>query len=197
MMMSAGVRNIIGVDREGALYKGRKEHMNQAKEWFAEATNPERVKGDIVKASEGADVFLGLSGPNLFPVEALKKMAKKPIVFALANPVPEIMPDEAAPHAAVIATGRSDYPNQINNVLCFPGLFRGALDVRATTVNEEMKLAAAKAIAGCISEKERSAEYIIPSVFDKRVVDRVAKGVARAAIESGVARRKKRQFVGE
>jgi malate dehydrogenase (oxaloacetate-decarboxylating) len=197
MMMSAGVKNIVGVDRQGTIYRGRKEHMNEAKEWFAAATNPERVKGDIAKAAEGADVFLGLSGPNLFPVEALKKMAKDPIVFALANPVPEIMPEEAAPYAAVIATGRSDYPNQINNVLCFPGLFRGALDVRATTVNEQMKLAAARAIAGCISEKELSAEYIIPSVFDKRVVDRVAKSVSRAAVESGVARRKKRQFVTE
>jgi len=197
MLMSAGVTNIVGVDRVGALYRGRKEHMNAAKEWFAESTNPEGVKGDIVKASEGADVFLGLSGPNLFPVEALKKMAKDPIVFALANPDPEITPEEAAPYAAVIATGRSDYPNQINNVLCFPGLFRGALDVRATSVNEEMKLAAAHAIAGCIGEKELSAEYIIPSVFDNRVVNRVARDVSRAAVESGAARRKKRTFVAE
>jgi len=197
MLLRAGVRCIIGADRKGIIYRGRTEDMNEAKRWFAEATNPDALQGDIVRAAEGADVFLGLSGPNLFPVAALRKMAKDPIVFALANPVPEIMPEEASPHAAVIATGRSDYPNQINNVLCFPGLFRGALDVRATTVNEEMKLAAAEAIAGCIEEKELSSEYIIPSVFDRRVVDRVAKDVSRAAVESGVARRKKRQFITE
>jgi len=164
--------------------------MNSTKEWFAENTNPEKIQGAIHEAAKGADVFLGLSGPNLFPLEALQSMNEDPIVFALANPDPEIAPETALGHCRIIATGRSDYPNQINNVLCFPGIFRGALNVRASDINEEMKLAAAEAIANTIPEKELSEEYIVPSVFDRRVFKSVANAVAKAAIDSGAARRK-------
>ena len=144
------------------------------------------------KALEGADVFLGLSGPGLLDPEWIKLMDRDPIIFAMSNPVPEVMPEEAAPYATVIATGRSDYPNQINNVLCFPGIFRGALDAHASDINEEMKLAAAKAIAKCVDPKKRNPDYIIPSVFDKRVSKTVALAVAQAAHESGVAQRRRR-----
>ncbi|MEW6238452.1 MAG: malic enzyme-like NAD(P)-binding protein [Candidatus Omnitrophota bacterium] len=190
MMMKLGVRNIVGLDSKGVIYQGRKEGMNSMKEWFAENTNPERIQGSIYEAAKGADVFLGLSGPNLFPLEALQSMNDDPIVFALANPDPEIAPETALGHCRIMATGRSDYPNQINNVLCFPGIFRGALNVRASDINEEMKLAAAQAIANTIPEKELSEEYIIPSVFDRRVFKSVANAVAKAAIDSGAARRK-------
>lgn len=192
MLMAAGVKNIVGCDRVGIVYKGRTESMNFQKEWFAEHTNPEGLRGDITDAAKDANLFLGLSGPNTFPETALRKMARDSIVFALANPVPEIAPEIASEHARVVATGRSDYPNQINNVLCFPGIFRGALDVHAREINEEMKLAAARAIAGCIPENELVEEYIIPSVFDKRVFREVPSAVARAAVESGVARRLRR-----
>lgn len=191
ILLNAGVKEIIGLDREGAIYKGRTGHMNFMKEWFAEHTNPRMLQGRIMDVIEGADMFLGLSGPGTFPVEALKKMGRDPIVFAMANPVPEIMPEEAAPYARIVATGRSDYPNQINNVLCFPGMFRGALDVRAKEINEEMKLAAAHAIADIIPEAHLMEDYIIPSVFDKKVAKAVASAVADAAIATGVARRGK------
>ena len=189
IVMAAGVRNIIGCDQHGALYRGRKEHMNRIKEWYAEHTNPNEEKGTLHDVIRGADVFFGLSVPGVLGVEDLKLMASQPIVFAMANPTPEIMPEDAAPYVAVMATGRSDYPNQINNVLCFPGIFRGALACRATTINEEMKLAAAHAIAGIISETELHPEYIIPSVFDKRVGEAVANAVEGAAHETLVARR--------
>ena len=190
MMMQSGVTNIIGLDSKGIIYEGRKAGMNPMKEWFARQTNPDKIQGNIMDAARGSDVFLGLSGPNLFPLAALKSMNKDPIVFALANPDPEITPEEARGHCRIMATGRSDYPNQINNVLCFPGMFRGALNVRATDINEGMKLAAANAIAGTIPDHELIEDYIIPSVFDKRVFEQVAHAVSKAAIDSGVARRK-------
>ena len=192
ILLSVGVKNLIGVDRAGAIYRGRKENMNFIKEWYAENTNPEGLKGGLVEVIEGADLFLGLSGPGLFPVEALKKMNRDPIVFAMANPTPEIMPEEAEPYVKVMATGRSDYANQINNVLCFPGLFRGVLDCRARDINEEMKIAAAKAIASVVGKNELSPDYIIPSVFHKKVAKEVASEVAKAAYKTGVARRHKR-----
>lgn len=189
IVMAAGVRNIIGCDQKGALYRGRREHMNPIKVWYAEHTNPNEEKGTLHDVIKGADVFLGLSVPGVLTVEDVKQMAEKPIVFAMANPTPEIMPEDAAPYVAVMATGRSDYPNQINNVLCFPGIFRGALACRAARINEEMKLAAAHAIAGIISDNELHPEYIIPSVFDKRVADAVARAVEEAAYQTHVARR--------
>jgi malate dehydrogenase (oxaloacetate-decarboxylating) len=192
IILAAGVKNVIGVDRIGAIYRGRSEHMNKMKEWYAENTNPEAIKGSLGDVIQGADVFLGLSGPGTFTVEMLKKMAKDPIVFALANPTPEITPEEAAPYVKVMATGRSDYPNQINNVLCFPGIFRGALDCRASVINEEMKLAAARAIQTTILDEELGPDYIIPSVFDKRVAPAVAKAVIEAAYETGVAKRERK-----
>jgi malate dehydrogenase (oxaloacetate-decarboxylating) len=194
IIMNAGARNIIGVDRVGAIYKGRKQHMNFMKEWYAEHTNPFNEKGKISDVIAGADMFLGLAGPGLITVEDLKKMAKDPIVFAMANPDPEIMPEEAAPVVRIIATGRSDYPNQINNVLCFPGIFRGALDSRAVTINEEMKLAAAYAIASCVAKEELSEDYIIPSVFNRKVAPAVAREVSRAAHRTKVARRTSRTY---
>ncbi len=191
MLMSVGVRDIVAVDREGAVYAGRPEHMNVAKEWLAQGTNPRRVKGTLSDAMEGADLFLGVSGANLLTVDDIKKMNRDPIVFALANPDPEIRPEEAAPYAKVLATGRSDYPNQINNVLCFPGLFRGALDVQAREINKEMKLAAAEAIASSVGRNELSEEYIVPSVFNRGMFRDVARAVSRAAEKTGVARRKR------
>jgi malate dehydrogenase (oxaloacetate-decarboxylating) len=197
MLMSAGVKNIIGFDRSGAIYKGRQEHMNFMKDWFADHTNPEVFKGTVKEALEGADLFLGLSGPG--PIEAidLKKMARDPIVFAMANPTPEVMPEEAAPYVRIMATGRSDYPNQINNVLCFPGIFRGALDCHATDINEEMKLAAAYAIASVIADHELNEDYIIPGVFNPRVVELVATAVAAAAQSTGVARKTKKTYASD
>jgi malate dehydrogenase (oxaloacetate-decarboxylating) len=192
LLLRLGVRNIIGCDRAGALYPGRKQYLNPVKEWYAENTNPDRFRGTLVAALRGADVFIGVSGPGVLPPAAIAKMARDPIIFALANPVPEVMPEEAAPYARVIATGRSDYPNQINNVLCFPGLFRGVLDVRAREINEEMKLAAARAIADVVSARELHEDYIVPSVFDRRVARNVAKAVARAATKTKVAHRRGR-----
>lgn len=188
ILMAAGVQNIIGCDTKGAIYAERVENMNSIKDWYATHTNPKQERGTIHDIIQGADVFLGLSVPGILTPEDLKAMAADPIVFAMANPVPEIMPNVAAPYVAVIATGRSDYPNQINNVLCFPGMFAGALACRATRINEEMKMAAAAAIAGIIADSELQAEYIIPSVFDKRVVPAVAKAVEAAARRTGVAR---------
>jgi malate dehydrogenase (oxaloacetate-decarboxylating) len=191
IILAAGVENVIGCDQQGALYRGRSEHMNWVKDWYARNTNPKEERGTIHEVIKGADVFLGLSVPGVINEEDLKLMAEKPIVFAMANPTPEIMPEEAAPYVAVMATGRSDYPNQINNVLCFPGIFRGALACRASRINEEMKLAAANAIAGIISENELHPEYIVPSVFDKRVAEAVARGVEEAAYRTRVARRER------
>ena len=191
IVMAAGVKNIVGCDTTGALYEGRKEHMNWVKDWYARNTNPAHEKGDIHDVIKGADVFFGLSAPGVITTEDLGQMAKDPIIFAMANPVPEIMPEEAAGQVAVMATGRSDYPNQINNVLCFPGIFRGALNCRASRINEAMKLAAAEAIASIIGEDELHPDYIIPSVFDRRVGEAVAARVEEAAYTSGVARRER------
>lgn len=191
IIMAAGVKNIIGCDQQGAIYRGRREHMNWVKDWYAQNTNPANETGNIHDVIKGADVFLGLSVPGIITVEDLKKMAERPVVFAMANPVPEIMPEEGDPFCAVMATGRSDYPNQINNVLCFPGIFRGALACRASRINEEMKLAAAHAIAGIISPNELRPDYIVPSVFDKRVAEAVADAVEEAAYQTGVARRER------
>jgi malate dehydrogenase (oxaloacetate-decarboxylating) len=189
IIMAAGVQNVIGCDTSGSIYKGRTENMNWVKDWYARHTNPDKEEGSIHEMIKGADVFLGLSVPGILSAKDLDTMANDPIVFAMANPDPEIYPEEAAGHAAVIATGRSDYPNQINNVLCFPGIFRGALNCRASRINEEMKLAAANAIANIITDDELHADYIVPSVFDKRVAKAVAIEVERAATESGVSRR--------
>lgn len=191
IVMAAGVKNLIGCDTSGALYEGRKENMNWVKDWFARHTNPNLEKGTIHDVIKGADVFFGLSAPGVIDVNDLKNMAKDAIVFAMANPIPEIMPEEAVDCVAVMATGRSDYPNQINNVLCFPGIFRGALNCRASRINEQMKLAAANAIAGIISDEELHPDYIIPSVFDRRVGEAVAREVEEAAYHTGVARRER------
>lgn len=187
IIMAAGVTNVVGCDRSGIIYKGRAEHMNSMKEWFADHTNPQGLRGTVSDALEGADLLLGLAGPDLITVDDIKRMNRDPMVFAMANPDPEIRPELAAPHVAIMATGRSDFPNQINNVLCFPGLFRGVLDVRAREINEEMKLAAAYAIADSVSKTELSAEYIIPSVFHHTVFKSVARAVSRKAVETGVA----------
>jgi malate dehydrogenase (oxaloacetate-decarboxylating) len=187
ILLQAGVRQIIGVDRGGAIWAGR-DDLNVAKLWFAEHTNPERREGTLGEVLPGADVFVGVSGPGLVTASDLRKMAADPIVFALANPDPEIRPEDADGLAAVIATGRSDYPNQINNVLAFPGIFRGALDVGATTITESMKLAAADAIADSVEEVELRPDFIVPSVFDTSVALRVARAVADAAVAAGVTR---------
>lgn len=189
IVMAAGVKNIIGCDTTGAIYNGRKENMNWVKDWYARHTNPDNEKGTIHDVIKGADVFFGLSAPGVIDENDLRNMAKDPVVFAMSNPTPEIMPEDAAGHVAVMATGRSDYPNQINNVLCFPGIFRGALNCRASRINEKMKLAAANAIAGIIGPDELHPDYIIPSVFDRRVGDAVAAAVEEAAYSSGFARR--------
>jgi malate dehydrogenase (oxaloacetate-decarboxylating) len=191
LLMKAGAKHIIGCDRAGAIYRGRTENMNSMKEWFAQHTNPRRVQGSAGDALVGADIFVGLSGPGVVSLKDIKAMNKDAIVFAMANPVPEILPEEAGPFVRVMATGRSDYPNQINNSCGFPGFFRGMLDVRARTVNDEMKLAAAHAIAGMVGKNELSEEYITPSMFDPRLVPAVAAAVADAAVRSGVARKKR------
>jgi malate dehydrogenase (oxaloacetate-decarboxylating) len=188
IMMAAGATNIIGCDSKGIVHEGR-EGLNPSKQWFAEHTNPEGRTGDLSDAVRDADLFLGLSVPGVLTVEHLESMNEDPIVFAMANPDPEIRPEVAFGHARIIATGRSDYPNQINNVLCFPGIFRGALDVRAREINEDMKLAAAEAMAAVIPDEERSEDYIIPSVFDERVAPAVAGAVAETGKATGMARR--------
>ncbi len=188
ILMNAGVTNIIGCDTRGAIYSGRTENMNFMKDWYAANTNPEGIQGSLDDVIEGATLFLGLSGPETFSVDQLKRMAPDPVVFAMANPVPEIMPEIAAPYVRIMATGRSDYPNQINNVLAFPGVFRGALDCHARQISEGMKVAAAEAIAACIAEDELHEDYIIPSVFNRDVAPAVAKAVVAQAKKEGVAR---------
>ena len=188
LLLSAGYKNIIMTDRSGAIYAGR-ENLNWIKEEMAQVTNLNKEQGKLADVIKDADVFIGVSAPGTLTVDMVKTMAKDAIVFACANPTPEIFPDDAkAGGAAVVSTGRSDYPNQINNVLAFPGIFRGAFDVRASDINEEMKVAAAEALAGLISDEELSADYIIPAAFDKRVGPTVAAAVAEAARKTGVAR---------
>jgi len=194
LLLLQKARDIIGCDRTGAIYNGRTENMNTVKEWIAQHTNRSNFKGSLKEALVGADVFIGLSGPGLLHSNDLKKMNKDAIVFAMANPIPEVMPEEMPKNIRIIATGRSDYPNQINNVLCFPGLFRGVLDVRANAINERMKISAAKAIAQVVSVSELSEDYIIPSVFDKKVAASVAKEVRKVAYDTGVARKEKKSF---
>jgi malate dehydrogenase (oxaloacetate-decarboxylating) len=191
ILIRAGVRKIVGCDRQGAIYRGRENGMNFMKNWYAENTNPDDERGSTHDVVRNADVFIGLSAPGTITIADLKQMAADPIVFALANPTPEIMPEEAAPYVRVMATGRSDYPNQINNVLAFPGIFRGALDCRAREINEEMKVAAAHAIAEIITPEELHPDYIVPSVFNREVVKLVAAAVTQAAIETGVAGRQR------
>ena len=189
LLLSDGIRNVILCDRKGMIYAGRKEGMNPVKEEMAQITNLEKKQGTLADALVGADVFIGVSAPGVLTTEMVKTMNKDAVVFACANPTPEIFPDDAkAGGAKVIATGRSDYPNQINNVLAFPGIFRGTFDVRARDINDEMKIAAAYALANLISDEELNAEYIIPTPFDPRVKEAVAKAVAQAARDSGVAR---------
>lgn len=188
MLVAAGARHVVGLDSKGAIYEGR-EHLNVYKEELAEITNRERRKGSLADVVEGADVFIGTSVPGVLTKDMVRSMAEDPIVFAMANPVPEIMYDEAKEAgAAVMATGRSDTPNQVNNLLAFPGIFAGALDVRSRDINTEMKLAAAHAIAGLVTDDERSADYIVPSALEPRVAATVREAVGRAAIETGVAR---------
>ena len=188
LILQFGVGNVVLVDRQGALCPGE-EWMNPAQKAMAEITNKEKQRGPLAEIIKGKDIFIGVSAPNLVTAEMVTTMAEKPIIFAMANPTPEIMPDVAkAGGAAVVATGRSDFPNQVNNVLVFPGIFRGALDVKATNITEEMKLAASRAIASLITEEELSADYIIPSPFDKRVCKVVAEEVGKVAREQGIAR---------
>lgn len=190
LMLSMGAKDVIMCDRNGIIYKGRKEGMNTHKEAIAEYTNKECKKGLLKDAVVDADVFVGVSSPGVLTKEMVKTMARDAIVFPMANPTPEIMPEEAFEGGAtIVGTGRSDYPNQINNVLAFPGIFRGALDCRATDINEEMKISAAKAIAGIITEEELQPDYIIPSPFDKRVAKVVAEAVKQTAIATGVNRK--------
>jgi malate dehydrogenase (oxaloacetate-decarboxylating) len=190
ILRRGGARDIVICDREGVIHLGRLASLNESKAWLAQNTNPRKLRGCLKDALAGAHVFIGVSGRGLLQARDLKRMARKPIVFAMANPTPEIMPEEAARVAFIVATGRSDYPNQINNVLAFPGIFRGALNVRARKITEEMKHVAARAIARCISPAELSPEYIVPSVFSREVVRRVAEAVERAAMKAGVARRR-------
>ncbi len=185
LLMSMGLKNVIMTDRQGAIYEGR-EGLNAIKKEMAKITNSARQKGTLAEVIKDADVFIGVSAPKTLTADMVKTMAKDPIIFACANPTPEIFPEEAK--AAVISTGRSDYPNQVNNVLCFPALFRGALDVRASEINDEMKVAAAHAIADLVTPDELNAEYILPQPFDPRIKDAVAAAVAKAARRTGAAR---------
>jgi malate dehydrogenase (oxaloacetate-decarboxylating) len=191
ILLQAGVVHLIGCDSRGALHTERADYLDGSmpaiKRWFAEATNPERRSGGPSDVIDGADLFVGLSGARVMPPDALSRMARDAMVFAMANPTPEVTPEEAAPYARVIATGRSDYPNQINNVLCFPGIFRGALDVRAREITEEMKMAAARGIAAIVRDEDLREEYIVPSVFNRDVGDSVAAAVADQAKRQGTA----------
>ena len=189
LLVTAGARDLTLCDRGGAIWNGRTEHMNPAKQEIAELTNPALRKGSLADVLRGADVFIGVSAPGVLTAETVRTMARDAVVFACANPTPEIFPEEAkAGGARVVCTGRSDYPNQVNNVLCFPGIFRGALDVRASDINDDMKLAAARAIAALVPDAELAADCILPKAFDPRVRDAVAKAAAEAARASGVAR---------
>ncbi|NNE94821.1 MAG: NAD-dependent malic enzyme [Acidimicrobiales bacterium] len=188
ILLNAGIPTMVGTDSRGAIYDGR-PGLNDAKQWFAENTNPEQKTGSLADVIAGADVFIGVSAPGVLSVEDVKTMAADPIIFAMANPDPEILPEQVEGIVGVMATGRSDYPNQINNVLAFPGIFRGAFDARASDITEGMKLAAARAIADSVGSAERCAEQVVPSVFDKSVPVRVAAAVAKAARAEGVARR--------
>ena len=189
LLISMGLKNVIMTDRHGAIYEGR-DNLNAVKEEMAKITNRNHEKGTLADVIKGADVFIGVSAPGTLSKDIVRSMAKDPVIFACANPVPAIYPDEAKEAgAAVVSTGRSDFPNQVNNVLCFPGIFRGALDVRATDINDEMKIAAAYAIAGLVSDEELNPDYILPAAFDSRVKDAVAEATKKAAIESGVARK--------
>jgi malate dehydrogenase (oxaloacetate-decarboxylating) len=191
ILLAAGVRHVVGCDRRGALHTDRADYldgtMNPLKRWFAESTNPDKRDGSPADVIEGADLFVGLSGARVMPPEALARMADDAIVFAMANPTPEVTPEEAEPYARIIATGRSDYPNQINNVLCFPGIFRGALDVRAREITEDMKMAAARGIASIVLDGELREDYIIPSPFNRDVAEAVAAAVAAQAQREGTA----------
>ena len=189
LLLSSGVKNLIAVDKVGILYRGM-EKIDDAKDALAEITNPDNIKGNLSDALVGADLFVGVSAPGILKPEMVKSMNKDAIIFAMANPTPEIMPDEAkAAGARVVGTGRSDFPNQVNNVLAFPGIFRGALDVRAREINEEMKLAAAYAIADYIKDEDVNENNVIPSALDKNVATKVAEAIAKAARDSGVARK--------
>jgi len=192
ILLAAGVRNIIGADSRGALHVRREDYldgsMNELKRWFAEATNPDCRTGSPAEVIDGEDLLIGVSGARALPAEALSRMNRDGMLFAMANPTPEVRPEEAAPYVRIVATGRSDYPNQINNVLCFPGMFRGALDVRAPMITEEMKMAAARAIADTVDESELREDYIIPSVFNRDVAPAVAAAVADEARATGTAR---------
>jgi malate dehydrogenase (oxaloacetate-decarboxylating) len=190
ILHSAGVRNIVVCHRQGILEPSQFQVPGEMQKWLLQKTNPLRLRGNLSIAIEKADVFIGVSGPGVLTRRLIQKMAKNPIIFALANPEPEISPQEASGYCRVLATGRSDFPNQINNALAFPGIFRGALDARASEINEAMKLAAARAIADGISAAELNEEYIVPSVFNRRVARQVARAVAAAADRSGVARRR-------
>lgn len=192
LLKEAGAHNIIGYDREGVLCRGNKYGGHVGKLWFANECNPNDYRGDLMGAMEGADLFIGLSGPGVITVEHLKRMNRDAAVFAMANPDPEIAPEDAEPYVRIVATGRTDYPNQINNVLGFPGFFRGLLDCRAREVNNEMKVAAAHAIADVVPDSQLNEEYIIPSVFDRAVARAVAREVTAAAYRTGVARRLRR-----
>ncbi|MBI4234418.1 MAG: NAD-dependent malic enzyme [Chloroflexi bacterium] len=195
IMVKAGVRHIIAYDKVGVIHRGMlREDTHPVLRWIMENTNPGNVTGTLLDAITGADVFIGLSAPGVLTADHLRRMARDPVIFALANPDPEIWPEEAHPAARIIATGRSDYPNQVNNALCFPGMFRGVLDVRAREINDEMKLAAAQAIAASIPSSELNEEYIIPSLFNHAVVRAVAREVASAAYRTGVAQRSRRRY---
>jgi malate dehydrogenase (oxaloacetate-decarboxylating) len=191
ILLAAGVTQIIGADSQGALHVRREDYldgsMNPLKRWFAEVTNPDCRAGTPADVIDGADLLIGVSGARALPAQALARMNDDAMVFAMANPIPEVNPEEAAPYVRIIATGRSDYPNQINNVLCFPGIFRGALDVRAPVITEEMKMAAAHAIAAIVTDEELREDYIIPSVFNRDVAPAVAAAVAEQARAAGIA----------
>jgi malate dehydrogenase (oxaloacetate-decarboxylating) len=192
MMLASGVTHIIGCDRQGALSTARPDYesgeMSGIKRWYAENSNPDELEGGPNEVMEGMDLFIGLSGPGLIEAESLGKMNDDAIVFAMANPTPEVMPEDAAPYVRIMATGRSDYPNQINNVLAFPGIFRGALDAGSPSITEEMKLAAARGIAEVVAEDDLSEDYIIPSVFNRDVAPKVAEAVVEEARRDGIAR---------
>jgi malate dehydrogenase (oxaloacetate-decarboxylating) len=192
MMLASGVSHVIGCDRRGAISTEREDYtageMSEIKRWYAENSNPDRLQGPPSEVIEGCDLFIGVSGPGLIRAEDLEKMADDAIVFAMANPTPEVMPEEAEPYVRIMATGRSDYPNQINNVLAFPGIFRGALDAGAPRITEEMKLAAAHGIANVVTEEDLNEDYIIPSVFDRDVAPAVAEAVVQEARNAGIAR---------